>query len=362
MDELIKKIITYANEHPKFSTPALQSELNIGYREFVDALKTLQEKGEIKFVGGLIYEYTPAPDADDSTDNQSAEEDEDLANSQNTGKEDDGLTASRREYLEKRKQEILQRILTPPNVDEEEDETEDEEEDEEKDEIKDEWDLETFYLDEESNKTIPDPDALKVLSYSIQIKEISIGRIQWKFYIGYPRAAKIFFWMEENGYIASTGSMPRKVLINSKEFARICTEYGKDPSEFECEMAVDEFPSVFDKVKGVVGEDLFEVSESEKCTFLSAKGLTFSSGESAKFSVSQEGANMILCDEGLSEMLIQNHFGDDKNKAKKALKKLKDSPIAHSDDKGRMVIDVSNIYRLPALYYYLYWLIESLIV
>lgn len=422
MDELLKRIIAYAKEHPKFSAPEMQYKLHIGYREFVDALKDLQEKGEIKFVGGSTYEYTPAPEED----NKSAEE--------------DGLTASRREYLERRKQEILQQILRTQNEDEEEDaedsqnESEeeytfelqnmDEEEDSEENQSEieeedfadsqiegeedeednqsasdeenstdslneddalfrerleqrkqeiiqriltppsdgaktDNGDLKKIFWADESNKKTTDPMALDVLYYSVTVKAISIPRIQRKFGLGYPRAAKLFCWMEVNGFIESTRTMPRKVLLTHKGFGKVCAEYGRKPSEFKCEVVAEEFALIGDKAKTVIEKAKLNVIESGGRTFIHANGLGFSGGGMVKFSISDDGTNMILCDEGLFNEKLKSNTLSERRRIDKFLKKYGGRLLARMDDDGKVNIRFYNIYELPQNFYYLYWLIES---
>lgn len=79
-----------------------------------------------------------------------------------------------------------------------------------------------------SNTNIPnqnaeaqiDPVYVEALRQMILIGEATIAKIQIKCSIGFHKAANIFEWMEEKGYIEpfSGTPKPRKVLITKEQF------------------------------------------------------------------------------------------------------------------------------------------------
>ncbi|MGN0806467.1 MAG: DNA translocase FtsK, partial [Candidatus Coproplasma sp.] len=205
MGEVLNKIITYAKEHTRFLAPALQSELHLGYRELTGALKTLQEKGAIKFIGGMCYEYITEPKKDDSPLKGRSEI-------------EDNSAEKRRAYLEMRRQELIRRMQAETDNDEEDDESD----------YEDDCD-EVMADDKKSDSSMPDPTTLKVLHYCIQRQCASASIIQRRFPIGFIRAVKIIDWMESMGYVASANSSaPRTMLLTEEKFTELYGQANED--------------------------------------------------------------------------------------------------------------------------------------
>ena len=79
-----------------------------------------------------------------------------------------------------------------------------------------------------------DPDAiedvyLRALRVVIINKKVSKTSLQSKLGIGYPKAAKIIDWMEENGYVSSVlDNKERKVLITREIYTELFGEFDDD--------------------------------------------------------------------------------------------------------------------------------------
>ena len=114
-------------------------------------------------------------------------------------------------------------------------------------------------------------------------------------------------------------------------------------------------------MRGVVGGELFEVYRSICYAHICAKGLTFSNGEKAEFFIHHYGNITELCDGGAISKWIQSKLGYGYKRTKKTLEKLTDGLKIRLDDREQLLIDVSDLSKLPAMYYYFYWVLESLI-
>lgn len=365
MNELINNIILYAKEHHRFAAPELQSELQIGYREFSDVLKALQGNGTLKFVGGMIYEYSAESKTDEPPTERQRGEDS-----------DDDLMAQRRAYLEMHRQELIRRMQAEMDDDDSDDENNEEDDDEP--------DYEVLISAEEESDTMPDSITIQALHYCIQRQSASTSLIQRRFPIGYIQSAKIIDWMESMGFISSSnGSAPRKVLLTEERFmelygtssedkkeiknaaeyregvGNLCAVLKKVAEEKDDETNIsDEF---LDEIKGVVGVELFEVYRSICYAHICAKGLTFSNGERAEFFIHHYGNVTELCDGGAISKWIQGKPGYGYKRTRKTLEKLTDGLKIRMDEREQLRIDVSDLSKLPAMYYYFYWVLESLI-
>ncbi len=384
MDAILNKLFIYAKEHARFLAPEAQVELHLGYRELMGAIKTLQERGAIKFVGGMCYEYNEVPSRAD-------------------------LIAKRRKELEMREQEILRSMKEEAAFydDEEEmlaefDESDDEDvnvvEDVEDtaDDTFDENDENTEnYVDaeddandaldehEDSDSTMPDSIALRVLRYCVRCQIANLTLIQKIFPIGYDQATKIFAWMDSMGYIApATGSPTRKMLLTEERFSELYGEAyencmkEKDAAELRERSdnqsgalnqepeAKDGETNISDKfldiIKRSVDKSLFEVYRPSSAN-VCAKGLTFSNGERAEFLIQYKGKNLVLCDGGAVSKWMQCKPGYGYKRTKKALENLTKETMIRMDDREQLFVEVPDLTKLPAMYYYLYWLIESFI-
>lgn len=360
MNELLNNIILYAKEHNQFSAPALQDALHIGYRELTAALETLQENGTISFLGGMRYEYHPGTKKNARlTEIQSDNEDD--------------LIAQRRAYLEMRRQEIIRRIQAEVDDDDDDDDIDD-----------DDDDVITPALEETSDRETTYPIQIQVLHYCVQCQRVSTPLILRKFPIGFFQSEKIINWMEAMGYITSSnGSAPRKVLLTEERFKEL---YGaenedkkevKDSAEYSeaagklCDLlrkvseekdhATHISEEFFDELKEGVGGDLFEVYRSVCYVQICAKGLTFCNGEKAEFFIHHYGKITELCDGGVTSEWLQRKPGYGYKRTRNLLRKLTDGLMIRMDDRGQLFVDISDLSKLPARYYYFYWTIESLI-
>ena len=289
MNGLINNIISYAKESHRFSAPELQSKLQIGYREFADALKTLQGNDTLKFIGGMIYEYSAEPKTDERpAEHQSKEE----------GEDEDNLMAQRRAYLEKRRQELIRRMQAEM-ADDDDDNIDDEENDEDNDEADD-----------------------KIITATDEVSD----------------------------------TMPEE---HREGVGNLCAVLKKVAAAKEGESNISD--KFLDEMKGVVGGELFEVYRSICYAHICAKGLTFSNGEKAEFFIHHYGNITELCDGGAISKWIQSKPGYGYKRTKKTLEKLTDGLKIRLDDREQLLIDVSDLSKLPTMYYYFYWVLESLI-
>lgn len=360
MGEVLNKIITYAKEHTRFLAPALQSELHLGYRELTGALKTLQEKGAIKFIGGMCYEYFTEPKKDDSSLKDRSEDEDDSAE-------------KRRAYLEMRRQEIIRRMQEEMDNDDEDDESD----------YEDKCD-EVMTSDKKTDSSMPDPTTLKVLHYCIQRQCASTSLIQRRFPIGYIRAVKIIDWMESMGYVASSNSSTsKKMLLTEEKFIEL---YIQDNEDEKVVKRTAEFREVvgnlcgvlkriaeekdnetrisddfLDEIKSRAEGNLFEIYRSVCFVNICAKGLTFSNGEKAEFFIHHYGKITELCDGGVTGKWMRRKPGYGYKRTKNTLEKLTEGSMIRMDDREQLLVEVSDLSKLPATYYYFYWLIENLI-
>lgn len=380
MDELLNKIITYAKEHTQFSAPALQVELHLGYRELTVALKTLQEKDVIKFIGGMCYEYNTTEPKNVTSESGSEDEKD--------------FETQYREYLEMRRQEILRRMQSEPDNDDEEDDEDDEEDndeeedyidiedDEEDDESDDDGD-DIIVVDEVPFRIMPNSTTLQILHYCIQLQCVSLPLIQRRFRVGYVQAVKMIDWMVSMGYVTSSnGATPGKVLLTEEKFielyghseenngvkctaefqkavGNLCDVLSKVAEEKENETIIGK--ELFEELKSSVEGNLFEISKSVGFVSICAKGLTFSNGTKAEFYVRHCGKIIRLCDNGITYDLLCRKPRYRYTRALNAMKRLAEKPMIHMDDRKQLLVDVYNLSQLPEMYYYLYWEIESLV-
>ncbi|MCM1295435.1 MAG: hypothetical protein NC311_07815 [Muribaculaceae bacterium] len=254
MQDLLIKIVSCAKGKGQFSAPELQNELNLGYRELTEALKTLRGNGAIRFIGGTSYVYDE-PKKDES---------------QNEDKDDALLT--RMKILEMRRQEIIR--LKQAEMKNSDEETEAEEEDGEE-------------------------------------TEANIDGEEGESYNEYDNGA-----------------------INSYAF--------------------------LDEAESCVNGDRFEIYGSLRYPCICAKDLKFSNGEKAEFFI-RHGTVIELCDGGITTEWMQRKPGFGYKRTMKTLQKSTDGETVRIDDRGQLIVKVPDLSELSLMYYYFYWLIESLI-
>lgn len=186
------------------------------------------------------------------------------------------------------------------------------------------------------------------------------------------------------GYItASNGGSPRTVLLTEEKFmalygenngdkvkkeyspefreeiGKLCNVLKKVAEEKDDETHIsDEF---LDEIKSNVGGELFEIYRSICYSHICAKGLTFGNGEPAEFFIHHYSKITELCDGGVTKKWMQSKPGYGYKRTMNTLEKLTDGLMIRMDDRGQLLVDVSDLSKLPAMYYYFYWLIESLI-
>ena len=286
MDEPFEKITEYVKEHTRFSAPEVQGELHITYRELTEALKTLQEKGVVKFLGGMSYEY-----------NADLKNDDCCAETQSGGTDgwsfkipddDEDDLVKRGAYLEMRRHILLRRLRGEI----------DDDDDKEKDDAQadggdgEEAAVEEYEDDDEEEYDEDDSDGI--------------------------------FAVGENGE----------------------TDIGN---------------KFLDEIKNKVKGEQFEIYRIIGYAKICAKGLKFSNGAKAEFYIFHRGEIIELCDGGTTIQFMQRKPGYGYKRSKNTLAKITEGLMVRMDDREQLRIDVSDLTKLPAMYYYFYWLVESLI-
>lgn len=302
MDEPFDKINEYVKEHTRFSAPEVQGELHITYRVLTEALKTLQEKGVVKFLGGMSYEY-----------NADLKNDDCCAETQSGGTDgwsfkipddDEDDLVKRGAYLEMRRHILLRRLRG--EIDDDDD--------------KEKYDAQADGGDGEE-AAVEENDAV-----------------------------------EDN---ADDNADDEELDEDGKD-----EEYDDSDSIFAVgeNFESDLSNELFVKIKNKVKRDQFELyRDVVGYTKICAKGLKFCNGATAEFYIFHRGEIIELCDGGTTMQFMLRKPGYGYKRSKNTLAKITEGLMVRMDDREQLRIDVSDLTKLPAMYYYFYWLVESLI-
>lgn len=317
MDEIIEKITEYIKEHTSFSAPEVQGELQITYRELTEALKTLQEKGVVKFLGGMSYEYNA-----------------DLKNEAcHSDKRSEGMDdwAKQRAYIEMRRQELIRRMQSEFNENNNDDDNDD--------------------VEEKDNAQADGGDGGEAAAAENDAAEDNSDGNSGEEEYGDSDDGE-FDYADFDDFAADEDDGDDE------------EEYNDSDSIFavgrNCESDISN--KFLDKIKNEVKGERFEIDrDSVGYTKICAKGLKFCNGAPAGFYILHRGPVTELCDGGLTMSYMQRKRGYGYKRTKNTLKKVTEGLMVRMDDSEQLRVDVSDLAKIPAMYYYFYWLVESLI-
>ncbi len=191
------EILKYIKKNKYIEFPSLQEKFNLSYKETKSIIDDLISNGTLVFDSGVKYSYKES----------SVSTSEEIENASECNKIDleTKQRLSYRDYLEKRRQELIKQL---------ENSTKDEKDD----------NINSFEISDEVLR-------IKVLQYCFKTNQVSIARIQNYFCMGFSRACKIVFWMEKMGYISEGNSIQqRKILISQEELDKLLAKYNIEKS------------------------------------------------------------------------------------------------------------------------------------
>ncbi len=179
------EILNYIGSNNYIEIPTLQDKFNLSYKEAKAIIDELVASNILVYDSGLKYSYLNALI---NSGNDTQYHDIDSKENQN---------AIMREYLEKRRQELMESLQA------------------ESTESDDGDDIDNVMYSEDELR-------IKALRYCFEEKKASISMLQNAFSIGFARANRLILWMENMEYISKGNDRnPRKILISQKELDKI---------------------------------------------------------------------------------------------------------------------------------------------
>lgn len=179
------EIINLIRSEREVEIPSLQKKYGIPYGELKAVIEEMVVKGELKYMGGISYEYAYVSGG--------------RGNSYSRPGDKKGFKgATFEEYLNERRNRFPNsEDLSPPT------------------QTKSIFNVDFDINDEEELRK-------RALKLCIERNSASASLLQRCLPIGYVRACRVIDWMEERGYVSpAEGIKPRNILINEEEYENI---------------------------------------------------------------------------------------------------------------------------------------------